>query len=144
MGGQVATYVAGSDDRNAAHSRQLYRVWKGVHKSMEFFLPSQCAEDNDFVEYEKASIFPEPLDRVIGSSRMKKTRIAKYLARHENTSIAEAADRLDQLVHQLLVKLRHGEEATWPGLGVFRPDPETGIRFERSPRRKPARKEAKR
>jgi nucleoid DNA-binding protein len=74
---------------------------------------------------------------------MKKARIARVLAKKEKTSVAEAADRIDQLVHNLLVRIRHGETVQWPGLGIFRPDPETGIRFERELRWKAVRKGGK-
>jgi nucleoid DNA-binding protein len=63
---------------------------------------------------------------------MKKPDIAKSMARQLSVSHAEAADRLDSLVHRILSDLRRGKETALPGLGsftsgaggaiVFRPD----------------------
>jgi nucleoid DNA-binding protein len=50
---------------------------------------------------------------------MKKPEIARRLARRSGVSEAEAADRLDRVVQQILSKLRQGREAPLPGLGSF-------------------------
>jgi nucleoid DNA-binding protein len=52
---------------------------------------------------------------------MKKPDLAKRLARRSGLSVAEAADQLDRAVHQIVRKLRRGEEARLPGLGKLSP-----------------------
>ncbi len=61
---------------------------------------------------------------------MKKPEIAKKLARQSGVSRAEAADRLDLLVHQILSSLRHGKDAALPGFGRFTVDPQGKVTFE--------------
>jgi len=46
---------------------------------------------------------------------MKKAEIAKRMAQEAGVSPAEAADRLDGVVHEILVKLRKGRPAPLPG-----------------------------
>ena len=48
---------------------------------------------------------------------MKKPDIAKSMARRARVSPAEAADRLDRVVHEILIRLKQGKEADLPGLG---------------------------
>ena len=62
---------------------------------------------------------------------MKKPDIAKRMARQTGVSEAEAADRLDHVVHQILRNLRQGKEASLPGLGRFKPRPDGKVAFER-------------
>ena len=62
---------------------------------------------------------------------MKKPDIARRLARQSGVSRAEAADRLDRVVHRILSNLRHGKEADVPGLGKFISDPDGAVRLER-------------
>jgi nucleoid DNA-binding protein len=50
---------------------------------------------------------------------MKKPDIAKRMARESGMSEAEAADRLDRVVHQILSNLRRGRPSPLPGLGKF-------------------------
>lgn len=50
---------------------------------------------------------------------MKKPEIAKQWARQSGLSQAEAADRLDRAVRQILAKLRKDGEAPLPGVGKF-------------------------
>jgi integration host factor subunit alpha len=64
---------------------------------------------------------------------MKKVDIARRLARESGVSKAEAADRLDRVVHRILSSLRQGRTAKLPGLGTFAPGTE-GARFEREPK----------
>jgi nucleoid DNA-binding protein len=61
---------------------------------------------------------------------MKKPDIAKRLARESGVSEAEAADRLDRVVHQILTDLRSGKTATLPGLGRFRSGANGKVRFQ--------------
>jgi nucleoid DNA-binding protein len=53
---------------------------------------------------------------------MRKPDLAKRLARHSGLTIGEAADQLDRAVHQIVRKLRKGQEAKLPGLGKFSPE----------------------
>jgi nucleoid DNA-binding protein len=62
---------------------------------------------------------------------MKKPDIAKQLARRSRVSQAEAADRLDRVLHDILSDLRKGNEAALPGLGTFKPGPDGRVAFER-------------
>jgi len=62
---------------------------------------------------------------------MKKPDIAKRMARQTGLSEAEAADRLDHVVRQILRNLRQGKAASLPGLGKFRPSPDGKVAFER-------------
>jgi nucleoid DNA-binding protein len=61
---------------------------------------------------------------------MRKPEIAKKLARRSGVTEAEAADRLDRIVYQILERLRRGHEAPLPGLGKFRVGRNGRIRFE--------------
>jgi nucleoid DNA-binding protein len=59
--------------------------------------------------------------------------MAKRLARRSGVSTAQAADRLDRAVYQILQRLRTGQEAPLPGLGKLRIGPDGRIRFQREP-----------
>jgi nucleoid DNA-binding protein len=50
---------------------------------------------------------------------MRKAEIAKQWARQSGLSQAEAADRLDRAVRQIIAKLRKEGEAPLPGVGKF-------------------------
>jgi hypothetical protein len=50
---------------------------------------------------------------------MKKPEIAKGLAEASGMTEAEAADRLDRVVNDIIARLRRGERAPLPGLGSF-------------------------
>src|SRR5438270_168806 len=60
---------------------------------------------------------------------MNKSELASRLARQTHLSKAEAADRLDRLVHQIVFNLRKGQPAKFPGLGSFRPGDRWQFRF---------------
>jgi Bacterial DNA-binding protein len=68
---------------------------------------------------------------LIHLGRMKKPDIAKQLARRSRVSQAEAADRLDGVLHKILSDLRKGKEAVLPGLGKFKNGPDGRLAFER-------------
>jgi hypothetical protein len=57
---------------------------------------------------------------------MRKTQLAGRLARQSGVSTAEAADRLDRIVHEIVSNLRQGRSATLPGLGQFLPGKSPG------------------
>ncbi len=61
---------------------------------------------------------------------MKKPEIAKRWARQAHVSQAEAADRLDLLVRQILANLRQGKETPLPGLGKFVQSSDGKVMFE--------------
>jgi nucleoid DNA-binding protein len=61
---------------------------------------------------------------------MRKPELAKRLARRSGLSEAQAADRLDRVVYQILENLRRGHEAPLPGLGKFQIGRNGKIRFE--------------
>jgi nucleoid DNA-binding protein len=61
---------------------------------------------------------------------MRKPDIAKQLARRSRVSQAEAADRLDLVLHKILSDLRQGKEAALPGLGKFKHGPDGRVAFE--------------
>jgi nucleoid DNA-binding protein len=61
---------------------------------------------------------------------MKKPDIAKRMARESGVSEAEAADRLDRVVNQILSNLRRGRPAPLPGLGKFTSSPDGVIGFK--------------
>jgi len=52
---------------------------------------------------------------------MKKSDLAKKVARQQSIETAAAADRLDRVVNQILRALKRGEEARLPGLGTISP-----------------------
>jgi nucleoid DNA-binding protein len=62
---------------------------------------------------------------------MKKSDIAKRMARQANVSEAEAADRLDRVVHQILASLKAGKQAPLPGLGIFLPHRNGSVSFQK-------------
>jgi nucleoid DNA-binding protein len=62
---------------------------------------------------------------------MKKQDIAKRIARQSGMSRAEAADRMDRVVHQILARLRKGGKTSLPGLGTFSKDGNGCALFER-------------
>jgi nucleoid DNA-binding protein len=68
---------------------------------------------------------------------MKKPDIAKRMARESGVSEAEAADRLDRVVHQILSNLRRGRSAPLPGMGKFTSTADGTLEFEpeKGPRR---------
>jgi nucleoid DNA-binding protein len=56
---------------------------------------------------------------------MRKSDLIARLAETTRQSPAQAADRLDAVVHGLLKKLRKGKPASLPGLGTLMPRPAT-------------------
>jgi nucleoid DNA-binding protein len=62
---------------------------------------------------------------------MKKPEIAKGLAEASGLTEAEAADRLDRIVNDIVSRLRRGESAPLPGLGSFSRKPGGKIAFRR-------------
>ncbi len=63
---------------------------------------------------------------------MKKPEIAKQMARQSGMTQAEAADRLDRVVSDILQRLRAGKPARFPGMGQFRADADGKVVFQRN------------
>ena len=62
---------------------------------------------------------------------MKKYEIARRIARQSGVTQGEAADRLDRVVHEILVRLREGKAAHLPGLGHFHPGTGGKVAFQK-------------
>jgi len=62
--------------------------------------------------------------------KMRKPDIARRIARHSRVSQAEAADRLDRMIHLILSNLRKGRETSLPGLGKIIRGPDGRLAFE--------------
>jgi nucleoid DNA-binding protein len=62
---------------------------------------------------------------------MKKSDIAKRMARQSRTSVGQAADCLDRLVREIVADLRRGQDASLPGLGKFTVKPNGNLAFDR-------------
>jgi nucleoid DNA-binding protein len=52
---------------------------------------------------------------------MKKSELAKKVARRHSIEPGAAADRMDRLVNEIVRALRRGDEARLPGLGKLIP-----------------------
>jgi hypothetical protein len=63
---------------------------------------------------------------------MKKAQLARRLARESGISTAAAADQLDDILGGVLRRVRRGQSAPLPGLGIFLPGPKPGFHFEDS------------
>jgi nucleoid DNA-binding protein len=61
---------------------------------------------------------------------MKKSEIAKRMARQSGLTEAEGADRLGRVIHQILANLRKGTPTSLPGLGRFVQGPDGKVSFE--------------
>ena len=62
---------------------------------------------------------------------MKKPDIAKRMARQAGVSRAEAADRLDLMVREIIADLKKGRDLEFPGLGRLRHGRDGEVVFER-------------
>ncbi|HEY1185732.1 MAG TPA: HU family DNA-binding protein [Bryobacteraceae bacterium] len=62
---------------------------------------------------------------------MKKSDIAKRMARQSGTSVGQAADCLDRLVQEIVAGLRRGQGASLPGLGKLTVKPNGNLAFDR-------------
>lgn len=61
---------------------------------------------------------------------MKKKQLARRLAERSHITAAAAADQLDRILNDILLRIRSGRSASLPGLGTFRPDSKDGVRFD--------------
>ena len=57
-------------------------------------------------------------------------RLISRLADASEVTPAEAADEVDKLIHRIVKKLKHGEAARVPGLGIFEPGREPQFHVE--------------
>jgi len=62
---------------------------------------------------------------------MKKSDIAKRMARQSRTSVGQAADCLDRLVQEIVAGLRRGQDTKLPGLGKLTVKPNGNLAFDR-------------
>jgi len=62
---------------------------------------------------------------------MKKSDLAKRMARQSKTSVGQAADCLDHLVQEIVAGLRRGQDASLPGLGKLTVKPNGNLGFNR-------------
>ena len=78
---------------------------------------------------------------------MKKEQLAKQLAKESKITKAAAADQLDRIVSDLLLRVRKGQSASLPGLGTFHPGGEEDFQFDCdllvAPGSRPSRKAAR-
>jgi len=75
---------------------------------------------------------------------MKKEQLARRLAKESNITTAAAADQLDRVINDILKRVRGGQTASLPGLGIFHPDRKSGYRFDAPREPRTARKAPKR
>jgi len=61
---------------------------------------------------------------------MNKEQLARRLARESGISPAAAADQLDRVLNDILQRVRRGQSASLPGLGIFWPGPKPEFYFE--------------
>jgi len=61
---------------------------------------------------------------------MRKSDIARLLARSAHVTKAAAADRLDSVVHDILKQLKKGRTVSLPGLGTFTPGVKPAFHFD--------------
>ena len=62
---------------------------------------------------------------------MKKSELAKDIALDSGLTEAEAADRLDRVVNEIVTRLRRGKTSPLPGLGKFAPGRDGRVEFRR-------------
>jgi nucleoid DNA-binding protein len=63
----------------------------------------------------KPPVSPPQTEASLGN--MKKEELARELARKARLPAAVAQDRIDELVHRIVKKLRRGERVVLPGVG---------------------------
>ena len=61
---------------------------------------------------------------------MKKSGLARRLAKQKQISPAEAADQLDRVVAEIVAHLRQGKSVPVPGLGQFTPADRWSFRLD--------------
>lgn len=67
---------------------------------------------------------------------MKQSALIRRLARATGVTPAAAADQLDNLVAQIVDRLRRGESARIPGLGAFPPGDRSHFDFAKPEKQK--------
>jgi nucleoid DNA-binding protein len=63
---------------------------------------------------------------------MKKSELARDVARRHGVEPGAAADQLDRVVNQIVQALRRGQSARLPGLGTLDPGKQWTFRPERT------------
>jgi nucleoid DNA-binding protein len=69
---------------------------------------------------------------------MKKEQVTRRLAKESHVATAVAADQVDRIVSDLLMRVRRGEPASLPGLGTFQPGSQREFQFD-APQPEPSR-----
>jgi nucleoid DNA-binding protein len=64
---------------------------------------------------------------------MKKDQVTRRLAKESRVATAVAADQVDRIVSDLLMRVRKGESASLPGLGTFQSGSQQEFQFDRDP-----------
>jgi len=64
---------------------------------------------------------------------MKKDQLARQLAKEARISPAAAADQVDRIVTDILMRIRKGQTANLPGLGTFGAGPKQDFQFDGTP-----------
>jgi nucleoid DNA-binding protein len=59
------------------------------------------------------------LNLKLASSSMKRDELTRKLAREDGLPVAVAQDRIDELVHRIVTKLRRGRPVELPGIGTL-------------------------
>jgi nucleoid DNA-binding protein len=62
---------------------------------------------------------------------MKKQELAQRVAKEERLSTAVAADEVDRMFGELIAKIRKGQDAAVPGLGILQPHAKSDSGFEK-------------
>jgi len=62
---------------------------------------------------------------------MKKDQVTRRLAKESHVATAVAADQVDRIVSDLLMRVRRGESASLPGLGTFQSGSQREFQFDR-------------
>jgi hypothetical protein len=68
-------------------------------------------------------------------AQMKKSLLARKVARKHSIEPGAAADQMDRVVNQIIRALRRGEEAHLPGLGTLVPGKDWALQPEQGKRR---------
>lgn len=61
---------------------------------------------------------------------MDQRELAHLLAGSASLSPSDAADELDEVVHNVIRNLKEGKPARLPGLGTLRPGKRAGVEFQ--------------
>jgi nucleoid DNA-binding protein len=69
---------------------------------------------------------------MLASGQMKKSDLAREVAKRKGLETADAADQMDRIVNQIIRKLKGGRPARLPGLGTITPGKHWTFQQERN------------